>query len=51
MKQTLYLILYVAILVIVGCTGKGIHDDNPPYDDQYNYDYPDPNYYDIVGSK
>lgn len=29
----------------------GIHDDNPPYDDQYNYDYPDPNYYDIVGSK
>lgn len=23
MKQTLYLILYVAILVIVGCTGKG----------------------------
>lgn len=22
MKQTLYLILYVAILVIVGCTGK-----------------------------
>ena len=29
----------------------GIHDDNPPYDDQYNFDYPDPNFYDIVGSK
>lgn len=29
----------------------GIHDDNPPYDDQYNYDYPDPDFYDIVGSK
>ena len=29
----------------------GIHDDNPPYDDQYNFDYPDPDFYDIVGSK
>ena len=29
----------------------GIHDDNPPYDDQYNYDISDPDFYDIVGSK
>ena len=29
----------------------GIHDDNPPYDDQYSFDYPDPNYYDLIGSK
>lgn len=29
----------------------GIHYDNPPYDDQYNFDYPDPDFYDIVGSK
>lgn len=28
----------------------GIHYDNPPYDDQYNYDFPDPAYNDIISS-
>ena len=26
----------------------GIHDDNPPYDDQYNYDIPDPDFNSII---
>jgi len=28
----------------------GIHDDNPPYDDQYNYDIPDPDFNSIIGA-
>jgi hypothetical protein len=28
----------------------GIHDDNPPYDDQYNYDIPDPDFNNIIGA-
>ena len=29
----------------------GIHYDNPPYDNQYNYDTPDPDINDITGAK